>query len=464
MAEEEKKEKTKAGKALKKAKEGLIDLAISYLNTESGLKAFGVSDEELELFIRDKERRKQFIRENTPRLKEFTIVGRIFDEKTGEPLENVKITPLFGILLNTPTTNSQGKFIAILEIPVVGDKKQDIHKPLLKTEFYYTKENYAPDSQVLITKNNEIKTDLSTKSLLNIEKAADEVDKKVQIALDKGVKKLTQIALGGIDLLIIYRRLAILKVTSVIKFRLIPLAIKIFILFGVVKIQDIAKGISCPPPDILKDAIRQRNKIVKQLNQIYSTIITNTAIAAAILYLSFVLQGIISQIRSLAFPTAVPPGIGIPYAVISGLESIKEKLGEISEDNKKLSKQMIIALIFLVAALIIILIYLKNIDGMIQKCSQEANLDPLSPELIALREENERGEAEGENTNLNVNGFEFSVVEDKREVGTLKRRFAVAKNKDGVILLKGEPSFSASDQILIDELIFYIKQNDLKAF
>ena len=125
---------------------------------------------------------------------------------------------------------------------------------------------------------------------------------------------------------------------------------------------------------------------------------------------------------------------------------------------------MIIALIFLVAALIIILIYLKNIDGMIQKCSQEANLDPLSPELIALREENERGEAEGENTNLNVNGFEFSVVEDKREVGTLKRRFAVAKNKDGVILLKGEPSFSASDQILIDELVFYIKQNDLKAF
>ena len=49
MAEEE--EKTKAGKALKAAKEGLIDLAISYLNTESGLGLLGVEDEELELFI-----------------------------------------------------------------------------------------------------------------------------------------------------------------------------------------------------------------------------------------------------------------------------------------------------------------------------------------------------------------------------------------------------------------------------
>jgi hypothetical protein len=57
MAEEE--EKTKAGKALKAAKKGLIDLAISYLNTESGLGLLGVEDEELELFIRDKERRKE---------------------------------------------------------------------------------------------------------------------------------------------------------------------------------------------------------------------------------------------------------------------------------------------------------------------------------------------------------------------------------------------------------------------
>jgi len=49
-------------------------------------------------------------------------------------------------------------------------------------------------------------------------------------------------------------------------------------------------------------------------------------------------------------------------------------------------------------------------------------------------------------------------------VGSLKPRQAVAKNKDGVILLKGESSFSASDKILIDELVFYIKSNNLKAF
>ena len=56
------------------------------------------------------------------------------------------------------------------------------------------------------------------------------------------------------------------------------------------------------------------------------------------------------------------------------------------------------------------------------------------------------------------------VTDDKNPVGSLKRRYAVAKNNQGIVQLKGEPSFSASDQILIDELVFYIQQNDLKAF
>ena len=64
----------------------------------------------------------------------------------------------------------------------------------------------------------------------------------------------------------------------------------------------------------------------------------------------------------------------------------------------------------------------------------------------------------------NVNGFEMGVVSvDSQIVGGLKRRQAVARNLAGVIMLKGEPSFSSNDQILIDELVYYIETNDLKA-
>ena len=77
----------------------------------------------------------------------------------------------------------------------------------------------------------------------------------------------------------------------------------------------------------------------------------------------------------------------------------------------------------------------------------------------------EEGEEDGNPIIPNINGFELSVETDNSNpVGTLKRRFAVAKDTRGVTLLKGEPSFSSSDQILIDELVFYIQQNNLKAF
>jgi hypothetical protein len=61
-----------------------------------------------------------------------------------------------------------------------------------------------------------------------------------------------------------------------------------------------------------------------------------------------------------------------------------------------------------------------------------------------------------------INGF-IMGIETEITTNPLKRRRATAKNKSGVTLLFGEFSFTSIDQILIDELIFYIQTNDLKA-
>ena len=55
-------------------------------------------------------------------------------------------------------------------------------------------------------------------------------------------------------------------------------------------------------------------------------------------------------------------------------------------------------------------------------------------------------------------GVETEITEN-----SLKRRRATATNTQGVVLLRGEYSFSSIDQILIDELVFYIQTNNLKA-
>ena len=88
-------------------------------------------------------------------------------------------------------------------------------------------------------------------------------------------------------------------------------------------------------------------------------------------------------------------------------------------------------------------------------------METLNAELLAISTQTtEQGEPEEKI----VNGFDMSVeVVDKAQVGDLPRRQAIAKNSKGITILKGEPSFSAQDQILIDELSFYIQVNNLKA-
>ena len=64
----------------------------------------------------------------------------------------------------------------------------------------------------------------------------------------------------------------------------------------------------------------------------------------------------------------------------------------------------------------------------------------------------------------NVNGFTMGVVSiPNSAIKGLSRRQATATDQYGVIVLRGKPSFSSIDQVLIDELVFYIQTNDLKA-
>ena len=115
----------------------------------------------------------------------------------------------------------------------------------------------------------------------------------------------------------------------------------------------------------------------------------------------------------------------------------------------------------MIISLIIILRYLKTIDLLIESCEDVGAMEEIDAELLALQGQSE---AQGNSTLQNVNGFSLSVeVVDKAQVGELPRRQAVAKDSRGIIVLKGEPSFSAEDQILLDELAFYIQINNLKA-
>tara|TARA_B100000780_G_scaffold268891_1_gene227233 strand:+ start:2125 stop:3648 length:1524 start_codon:yes stop_codon:yes gene_type:complete len=472
--------------------------------------ASGIND--VKTFIEDAKAVKELVDDNTPVIKTFTTKGRIYNKATNEPAVGVIVKPqlaLIPMVLETKTrkikiddpsgeknkitgkvkkvkieetykeyvwdskatppeikTDERGEYEIRFGVPTLPRLGDTI---LVKPIVLYEKEEFAPDFQTLVTQQNEVLGELPIKALINIEDAADEAVIKLKAEANKAAEKLSGLALSVVEQGLLAVKSQILKFASVIQNKLFPLAIGLFIIFGITKIasanqkEAIAEG-RCPSDALLRMAIKRRNSIVRQINQIWTVIIINTALAAIFLYLSSLFKSGKIQISSLGFPTAVPPGVGVPYSIIALLEDIKEKFEILVGINKELRKALLISLIFLIIALIIILRYLKKIDNLISACAipSDLSMTEINDELLKLQDS--AIEDDKQSLLKIVNGFEMNVVEDTNsEVGGLYRRYATASNSQGVVILKGEASFSSVDQILIDELAFYIQQNNLKA-
>lgn len=410
------------------------------------------------------------LKDQTPQIRSYKINGRLYDKQTGQPIKGANIT---GTQLNipgkNPKTNSQGEFEIEVRVAVLPFNNKVLavgSGPFLT----YTKSGYAPSTQNVLNLDKTIKSDLSTFSLLNINEAANQAKADIQNTMDEGKAALNSIYLDGVEILIVAKRKSIMRVVDIIKTRLVPLAIGMLIAFGITKLTQKSQK-TCPSPDQLKDVIRRRNSIVKQLNQIFKAVAINSALAAAFLAISKVVRRARSTVDGIPLPLAIGTfpakdfgGLisAQSYSTVAKLQNIKDLLKDLEESNKDLNKQILIALVFLVTALTIILLLLKDIDNLIEDCSEDDEIpfEEIEEELLDLTQEVEE---EGTPVITNINGFILSVETLKNTPGELKRRQAIAKDTRGVTLLKGEPSFASSDQILIDELVFYIQQNNLKA-
>lgn len=441
----------------------LIALAIQFIKTDEGQKVIGTDLDVNNLDSAEDDSTKGLTpeqledrdKEYTPQIEKFNISGRLFDKTSNEPLSKAKISPI--LATGEPVqTDNQGQFTITLGIPILPYNQ----KALVQSQLLATANNFVPTTLEVLTSEKMVKTDIKTKGLININKAAqyaaDELRKEIQSNIDKA----KNIALSIPDKIVVVRRNSIYKMTNTILFKLLPLAIGLLVIFGITKIADLKKAI-CPTPEQLLQATRRRNRLVRQLNQIYIMVAVNTALAALFTYISVQLRGVKLQIQNLPLPLGLPPGAP-PYALISNLEEVKKVLDKFIEDNKKLNRQLLIALIFLVAALIILLMILRAIDQLVLECAPGTELEEINQELRNLENE---AEANAVTPTNQINGFTIEVeTVDQNAVGDYKRRQAVGKNPQGIVLVKGDPSFSAEDTVLINELAFFIQSNNLKAY
>ena len=367
----------------------------------------------------------------------YSIKGTVVNEQSQEPIKGAKvsISPIKFVF-----TDTNGNFTVTGDIPESGSLSMTVNAL-----------GYQFIEPPLYKGDNTLKPDLGVLQLQPIVSSLTQ-DKIKSTQLNKN--QIKEISKSKKDLSY-YAEEKLSNQVNTLKNTLIPSIMTMVAAFGVTKLSDykpeqlpkLLDQSFCPTQAELTNLINRKNKLVKQLNNSLK-IIDNTTKALGIA------GGVIESLElalnlqlAITFPT--------PPAINEAIKVLDTKISQL----KLVNTGILSILVMLRQVLAQALRLLNLLDVLVQKCYPDADQERVSLELTAITNQQS---TETSPVVINVNGFEMGV-ETENSPNTLKRRRALARNKQGVVMLKGEWSFSSIDQILIDELVFYIQQNNLKA-
>ena len=356
-------------------------------------------------------------------------------------------------------TNPQG----IFELPIAY-RSDTIFKPekvVINTSFDGFK----------VSKITPFKGDGTFKENLLIDlqpiKTSIEKDKSSMLILDE--KDINSLTLSKKDANYFFQK-RLSNSMNDIKSKIIPMVLVLAAKYGVTDVKSLLekspvdleayiKSLLCPPLDVMQNVITSKNKLVKKLNNLMKIIDSNSKTLGINEDILKVLNTNLILLNNLPIPVAIA-GVGIPLNVITNVQQVIKTLESQLTKLTSINSSTLVIVAILKKYLSIAIKLLNILDQIVQHCYPDASQEQISKTLIlnsAVISETIPTQSPD-----SVNGFTFGV-ETENTTKTLKRRRALAKNKGGTVLLNGEWSFSSIDQILIDELIFYIQQNNLKA-
>lgn len=242
-----------------------------------------------------------------------------------------------------------------------------------------------------------------------------------------------------------------------IKRLLIPFVISLLVPFGAAAIQGITSKlpidqikdlVKCPSSALITKLIDKRNKLVRQINNIYNTVKLLTAILAGT---TIVITAIQVGINAIGLVPS-PPGTPGAAVVAAG------KLSKLLEKAQVTVSVLTLSLASFGVILGTILNLLNSLDVLLQQCAQDNNMDfeQINNEINALANNTVKATQSEDNT---YKGFTLTVKIDQTNESQYIKRYAVATNKQGVDVLKTDSSFASDPTVLIDQLKFIIDSN-----
>ena len=222
----------------------------------------------------------------------------------------------------------------------------------------------------------------------------------------------------------------------------------------------------CPDSKELQKIIRIRSTLLNHLTSFEKRIAVFQSIAAKLTAIVSIVSALVKVITSIPIPTAIIPpmtgGIGLPLSIPNKFSAALVKL------NKILDRLLGDAAAILVVVTTISLVIknlkdrLNSIDLAIQQCSigQPADLNQIlataQPPANTGTEGTPKDAQGNPDPNYLYKGYVLAIIEDPNSPKIAPLRYAVAKDKNGTIRLRGESSFSSDTQVLLDELKFKI--------
>ncbi len=222
----------------------------------------------------------------------------------------------------------------------------------------------------------------------------------------------------------------------------------------------IAEKVKCPTPERAVVIIQNVNKVKtniiriqklletlnKILNITYSVIRSINAATVAIK------ASTTAADASLVAQAALPIGTsGVTARLIGRLERFLDKYNDELENLEKDVCNASKVVVYVATQLNLLIVFLEVVDALLQKCiGDTAGIDSVEGLNLAAFAEI------GGNLTFEYRGYTIEIRTDPNSPAIAPRRYAVALDPVGVVVLTGPSSFSSDTNILIEELKFRI--------
>jgi hypothetical protein len=245
-----------------------------------------------------------------------------------------------------------------------------------------------------------------------------------------------------------------------LKQNLLPILIELFKAFGPSIIQAIQSGAnkailsklkSCPTQQEIKILIEKRNRLVKQLNIVYSIVKILRILGVSTTVIITALKVGLASYN--ATPTPLPPAADTAKGA---LEKRLELYGILATGLTTVT-----SMIGYILGLIID--YLNKLDFLIKECSEEQDIpfESLNDELNNLADPVLIKQMQ--NNEIVYKGFTLKVELTPITSGKYQSRVGIAYDASNTPVLKTPSSFTSNPELLLQQLQLVIDTQDLKA-